>query len=214
MARVVLPKKKEVATPTPRHYTSKQLRTKEVLHEILAEYDTIVTEYDSNPSSANKKKKTDYEHHLKSKNQLAVFFLSYISQNGIQDTLVAEGRIREVISLELEDGELVMVDGLIRSSKTVPRDNVSSTGNTITIVLPERHVDNMVDILKKALVNESARIIVPCNNMIIVIETGEFTNVINDGLYHTVCEVVTTYTCNDYFLKPQKPSPSIKIVIN
>lgn len=214
MAMKVKPQKKETKQTTTKQFSQLELKTKEILHEIIAEYDKLFALYNTHQTAANKRNLENYAYHLANPSRLAAYFLDYIDHEHIPGTSTGDRQVRRIIKEALELGELKEIDGLIRNSKMIPFDKASATGNTITILIPPSHIDRLVEKLDVALVNESAHILVPCKNLIIIIETGDFTNVINDNLYRTVCEVVTDYTCASSFLTPQKPSPSIKIVIN
>lgn len=214
MARIRKPMKKGNDTTTKTHLTKTELKSKEILHEIVAEYDTLLEICKSNPTATNKKNLEAYAYHLENPSRLAARFLDYTVQNEISGVSTGERYLRGIINKALKLGELVEVNGLIRNSNTVPLDNISATGNTITILVPTSHIGDLKKHLDIALANQSVQIYTLCRNLIIVVETGEQINVINDELYRIVCEAITDYTCSIPSLTPQKPSNSIKIVIS
>lgn len=185
-----------------KHDSPRKQKTKEILRELVAEYDKLLVEYTTNPTSENRRRKDEYKCHLKSANKLSSLFRDHI---GIErnDTLTNDTKIREVIAEEIKNLNLVKVDGLIRLPKTIPYENISATGNTITIMLNSRFIDELITILKTTLIDDSVQITVPCNNMIIIIELGDYTPNINKELLIKIKQIIMEFSLTHRLLSKE-----------
>lgn len=185
-----LEEKKE-RLPKKRERTVKQLNTIRIIHEKVAWYDILLEKYNSEPTPENKMVLEDYATHLRNVSQLEEYVYDYVKN--MENTLLAKSKIRKVITEELQEGTLIKFEGLIRNPKTNPYENVPSTGNVIPIILPQQYINDLKSYLAKELVNESVRILVPCNNMILIAETGQYTDDINHDLNRKIFEKVMLF---------------------
>lgn len=170
--------------------TQRKLNTIKVIHELVAEYDNLQRLFTEEPTNINKRKILAYSLHIKSANQLSEYFIKYIAENKIYDTLTASSKIRDIISNELKEGTLVKLNGLIRNPRTVPYENVSASGNMITVILPPHCVSPLVDALVNNLIDEPVKFIVPCNNMITIIEVGNYKPSMDPALVEKIHKTV------------------------
>lgn len=182
-----------VTAPKKKNRTVKQINTIRIIHERVAYYDILLKNYSSEPTAENKAVLDDYSTHLRNVLQLATYVYDYIEQNRYDDTLLSYSKIRKVITEEIDVGTLIRIDGLIRNPKTNPYENISSTGNVIPIILPQEHIDKLKSYLTERLINETVRILVPCNNMILIVETGDHTGHVNEDLKRKIFQAIMLY---------------------
>lgn len=192
--------------------TMKQLNTKKIIFDLVAAYDSLLVEYTLNPTAKAKRMLDEYAQHLKNKSQLQTFFINYIDDNNIQDTLSSSSKIRKLITKEIEDKNLIIIDDLIRISRTTPRANDIATGNIISITFPDKYLDALKESLDKALVNQPVHILVPCSNLVLVIELGDHTPTMNNDLRNLVGSVVLTLALENN-LTPSSATEQTKFVL-
>ena len=197
--------RKKLETPTKsikKSDTLKYSKTKERIRELVAEYNKLEITYKTAPTAENKRRMVEYAYHLKNPTRLSILF-----QNdkvyGTDGFLLGDGRIREAIQQDLNDGNLIKVDGLIRLPNTIPYENVSSTGNTVHILLNPRYIDELITILKTTLIDDSVQITVPCNNMIIIIELGDYTPNINNELLIKIKQIIMEFALTHRLLSKE-----------
>lgn len=169
--------------------TQRQLNTLHIIHELVAEYDNLQRLFTEEPTNINKRKILAYSLHLKSVNQLSEYFIQYTMDKDL-DTLNAPSKIRALITNEIKSGTLVKINGLIRTPHTVPYENVSASGNVITVILPPHCVSPLVDALVNNLIDEPVKFIVPCNNMVTIIEIGNYKPSMDPALVKKIHETV------------------------
>lgn len=205
----------KVDIPPKRQRTAKQLNTSYTIHEQVTRYDILLRKYASEPTAENKQELDDYSVHLTNVTQLASHVFNYIDDNHLDNTILALSKIRKIITEEIEAGRLIKIDGLIRNPKTNPYENVSSTGNVIPIILPYEYIDDLKSYLAQRLVNESVRILVPCNNMILIVETGEYTDNVNRALKHDIFKAILTYASDNKLPLPTvcEPEGIVKYIL-
>ncbi len=179
--------------PKKKHRTVKQINTIRIIHERVAFYDTLLNNCNAEPTPENQQKLDDYSIHLRNVLQLATYISEYIDANHLEDTLLAYSKIRKVITEEIAAGTILKKDGLLRNPKTNPYENVSATGNVIPILLPTRHIEALKSCLTEALIDEPVRILNPCNNMILIAETGIYTPNINKALNQKIFKIIQLF---------------------
>lgn len=170
--------------PKKKHHTERQLNTIRLIHEKVAAYDNLCRRAILEQTTENKQKQDDYSLHLRNVSQLASY-ISTFTEN-VDGYIWATSKIRALITAELKSKSLIISDGLIRNPKTDPYVNLPASGNTMTILLPTNHLEEMRLNLSQLLVDEPVRILAPCNNMILVIETGDTFCEINRSTYQKV----------------------------
>ena len=170
--------------PKKKHHTERQLNTIRLIHEKVAAYDNLCRRAILEQTTENKQKQDDYSLHLRNVSQLASY-ISTFTEN-VDGYIWATSKIRALITAELKSKSLIISDGLIRNPKTDPYVNLPASGNTMTILLPTNHLEEMRLNLSQLLVDEPVRILAPCNNMILVIETGSSFCDISRSIYQKV----------------------------
>lgn len=220
--RIVQEKEINIEKKVP---TLAQQNSLDIIYAIVSEYDNLVFEYKSNPSSQNKRKMDQYKKNIKNVNSLAEYFLTYCTEKendnqneseiafDTENTLKAPSKIRKLIDSEIEYGNLIKIDGLIRNPKTVPYDNQSATGNTLTIVIDQLHIDNLIEKLNSVLINEPVKILLPCSNMIIIIELGSYSPNMNKDLYQKIRKIIMDYILGHPLLKEPQISTNTNYVL-
>lgn len=174
-------KKNEVPKKEP--YTSIQMNSKKIIHDFIAEYDQLLVDYENTSSSTLKRKIEEFEVHLKNPSRLASYFLSYTEANKPPVAVYTnESKLRQFITSEIERGELITAEGLIRTPEHIPLENVSASGNVITVFLPPSHAEELYAKLVEVFIDEPVKVKMPCNNMIIIIEIGKYAPQINSKL--------------------------------
>lgn len=181
-----------------KYRTDRQINTIRLIHEKVAIYDNLCRRFILEQTTENKRAQDDYSLHLRNVSQLAKYIYTFTENK--DEYLWAISKIRALITSEIESGALIISDGLIRNPKTDPYVNAPASGNTITIVLPTRYLEEMRVNLTRLLVDESVRILAPCNNMIIIIETGDIFCDINHSIYQKVRQVIGEFLF-EYSLK-------------
>lgn len=186
-----------INTPKKKRRTLKQINTLKLIHERIDWYDTLRRKYTAEPTPENKEAMEDYSVHLRNIRQLALYIGDYIDKNKLEDTLLAYSKIRKIILEELDAGNLFKSDGLIRNSNVMPYANVPSTGNVVPIVLPEKYIEELKTHLIRELVDESVRILVPCNNLMLIVEIGEHIGHMNEELKHKIFQIIMLYAAGN-----------------
>jgi len=209
------PTEETINTPKKKRRTLKQINTLKLIHERIDWYDTLRRKYTTEPTPENKEELDNYSVHLRNIRQLALYIGGYIDENKLEDTLLAYSKIRKIILEELEAGNLFKSDGLIRNSNVMPYSNVPSTGNVIPIVLPEKYIEKLKTYLIKELVDESVRILVPCNNLMLIVEIGEHTEHMNEELKRKIFQIIMIYVSDNRLPLPRafEPDGIVKYIL-
>ena len=74
-------------------------------------------------------------------------------------------------------------------------------------------IDELIDMLKTALIDDYVQIMAPCNNMIIIIEIGDYTSEINKELLIKIKQVIVTFSLS-HRLVSKETSETTKYYLN
>lgn len=192
--------------------TPTKAKTREVIYQIIEEYDKLLLKQLNNPNLETEKAIEKYQLYLKNKHRLSTYFESYVEDNKIEGTLLSNGKIRELITVELDKESLVFVDGLIRKPRTISLENTRATGNVFTILTKQEHIVKLTKNLTKALFDVPAKILSPCNNMIIIIELGDYSPSMNKELKLLIKQVLFAFAL-DNDLRSEETSDTLKYTL-
>lgn len=192
--------------------TPAKAKTRETIFQIIEKYDDLLSMHTNNPSAETEEAIQKYQLYLKNKNQLALYFRSYVKDNHIEGTLLSNGKIRELITVELAKESLVLIDGIIRKPRSISIENTCSTGNVLTVLTKQEHIVELSKKLSKVFFDEPVKIFSPCNNMIMIIELGDYSPTMNDRIRFLAKQVTFDFALKNG-LDPKATSDTLKYVL-
>lgn len=204
-------KKIEKARRTYRE-TPAKAKTREVIYQIIEEYDKLLTQQSANPNPETEKEIEKYQLYLKNKNQLFLYYDNYVKNNHIDGTIRSTGKVRELITAELAKESLIIADGLIRKPQTISLENTRATGNVFTILTKQEHIKELDKILSRELMDKPAKPFIPCNNMIMVIELGDYSPSMNHQIELIIKRVLLDFALKNG-LNPKVTTDTLKYAL-
>ena len=142
----------------------RQLKTKEIIHKIVEECETVIENNLINPVKYPASEAIKYKTMIKNRNQLTNRYIEYINEKGLYDGYLSK-KVYNLIDEELKNGALVYNDGLITHPKKPP---IYSKGNMAYIFLPPQYAEEVISRIKE--VTADFRVQYLAANLIVVTE--------------------------------------------